>query len=318
MASSPIPNYLADMMGKWEVPQTVEDIIPGRGLFSMASLNSNLPEMAEVHEDVVLIKRSGTDDLTAEIYVPRGTKPIPVLLYIHGGAFCLENATDVRRLAMLFAENGCVVVNINYRLAPENPFPAAVEDCTYAARWIVHNIAEYGGDGSRIIIAGDSAGANLAAATIVALQNFEFDIDFDEGDLAGVEPNFSAAVLLYGPFDSLLGFMEPGDLIGITEVMWHQAYLGSHFLKYVRHPLASPIYALNLHGFPPTYLSCGQDDSLLGHTLSMTKALSNAKVPTTASIVSRTAHFFAQFDEHLPQANSELQRIFSWIRSELG
>ena len=143
-----------------------------------------------------------------------------------------------------------------------------------------------------------------------------FDHDLDEGDLAGVPVRFSGAVLFYGPFDSLLGFAEPGQLIGVTEVMWHHAYMGPHFLKYVRHPLASPIYAPNLDAFPPTYLSCGHEDPLLPHTLAMTRALAHAGVATTASILPKTAHFFAQFDAALSQVEPELQRIFAWLKTD--
>jgi acetyl esterase len=310
--SEVIPEYLAKAMGDWAVPQSLEDVVAGRERFSLTHLNVNLPEMAEVHDHVVLRERQGTQ-LTAEIYVPPGDDRFPTLLYIHGGAFCLENSADVRRLAMRFAEQGYVVVNINYGLAPEHPFPWAVEDCVYAARWIARNISDYHGDGSRLVVSGDSAGANLAAATIIALSGFEHALD--EGDLAGVPVRFAGAVLFYGPFDSLLGFTQPGDLIGVTEVMWHRAYMGPHFLKYVRHPLASPIYAPNLGAFPPTYLSCGHNDSLLPHTLRMTSALPQ-NVAVTTSILPGTAHFFAQFDAELPQVEPELQRIFAWLRSE--
>ena len=133
--SDVLPDYLAQAMGDWEVPLSVDDVIAGRARFSLAHLNVNLPEMAEIHDEVVLRERKGAR-LTAEIYVPRGDGPFPAFLYIHGGAFCLENSEDVRRLAMRFAEHGYVVVNLNYGLAPEHPFPWAVEDCVYAARWI--------------------------------------------------------------------------------------------------------------------------------------------------------------------------------------
>ena len=311
--SDVLPDYLVQAMGEWEVPRSLEDVVAGRRRFSLAHLNVDLPEMAEVHDEVVLRERQGTG-LTAEIYVPPGEGPFPAFLYIHGGAFCLENSEDVRRLAMRFAAQQYVVVNLNYGLAPEHPFPWAVEDCVYAARWIARNISEYRGDGSRLVISGDSAGANLSAATIIALGGFDHELN--EGDLAGVPARFSGAVLFYGPFDSLLGFAEPGQLIGVTEVMWHHAYMGPHFLHHVRHPLASPIYAPNLDAFPPTYLSCGHEDPLLPHTLAMTRALAHAGVATTVSILPKTAHFFAQFDAALSQVEPELQRIFSWLKTE--
>ena len=293
------------------VPPTSVDEIPTIRMRTVgSSVEKDLPEMAEVHKEVVLRERHGVP-LTAEVYVPQGNGPFPTFLYSHGGGWCVNSPEGCRASAMRIAERGFVTVNLNYSLAPEFPFPHAIEDCVYAARWTVLNAERYNGDGSHLFIGGESAGANLSAATIVALTGAGHEID--EGDLVGKPVNFGAAVLFYGVYDFPLAMREPGSNVGFCEVMWNQAYLGPHFLKLHCNPLVSPIYAPNLYRFPPTYLSCGDEDSLLGNTLAMTKALTQVNVPTTLSVVQGLDHAFANVEDQLPQVSGEFERILTWL-----
>jgi acetyl esterase/lipase len=147
-------------------------------------LNDDLPTIGAFHENVEL--RSG---LRADISVPKGIGPHPVMLFIHGGGWMAGNPRTHRKLAMQFAERGYLTVNVDYRLAPEHPFPAGFDDCVFAAKWIGENVQRWNGDSSRTAIAGDSAGANLAAAALVALS----------GDPSA--PKFHAGALIYGIFD---------------------------------------------------------------------------------------------------------------------
>jgi acetyl esterase len=94
--------------------------------------------------------------------------PRPVVLYIHGGGFRILSKDTHWLMAIAFARRGYVVFNINYRLAPAHPFPAAAEDGCAALAWVTENAARFGGDASRLVIAGESAGANLATALAVA------------------------------------------------------------------------------------------------------------------------------------------------------
>jgi acetyl esterase len=106
-----------------------------------------------------------------DIWRPRGTSPdapLPALLYVHGGGFRILSKETHWVMALAFARRGFVVFNIEYRLAPTHPFPAAVEDAAAAYAWVVAHAAEYGGDVARLVLAGESAGANLVAALTVA------------------------------------------------------------------------------------------------------------------------------------------------------
>ncbi len=104
-----------------------------------------------------------------DVYRPtEASGPLPVVLYIHGGGFRILSKDTHWVVALEYARRGYVVFNINYRLAPAHPYPAAAEDACAAYRWVVENAATYGGDPSRIVVAGESAGANLTMAVVAA------------------------------------------------------------------------------------------------------------------------------------------------------
>jgi acetyl esterase len=289
-----------------------------RKFFDLGDLNStDLPDLARFEERVLLRERGDTA-LTAEIYVPHGDGPFPVLLYMHGGAWCVWEASFFRRQGMRIAERGYVVVNLEHGLAPEHPFPWAVEDVVYAARWITRNIGEYEGDPERLAVGGDSSGANIAAAGITFLHGYR-DFELDEGDLAGVDVAFRAALLLYGAFDFQRRLTEPPSSPGTTEIMANLAYLGPHFLAKHENPLVSPARAPNLDRFPPAYLCCGAWDSVLPQSLLMAGLLARAGVAVTASIVPNADHEFLQLPEDVfPGVDAEWERIFGWLARELA
>jgi len=106
---------------------------------------------------------------TLDVYRPKARSgALPVVLYIHGGGFRILSKDTHWLMAIAFAREGYVVFNINYRLAPAHPFPAAVEDACAALVWAMQNAARFGGDPGRLVLAGESAGANLATALAVA------------------------------------------------------------------------------------------------------------------------------------------------------
>ena len=307
-------SLLAGRSVKATPAKSIEEIKSQRSRIHDPEANQNLPEMSEIHEQVIIWER-GDFILTAEVYVPKGKGPFPVLLYLHGGGWCVGSPERVRAPATRLAEGGFTVINLDYSLAPERPYPNALEDCIYTARWATLNAQRFNGDGTRLFIAGDSAGANLSAATIVALTAPPYDLvlKLDDGDLGGVKVQFAGALLFYGVFDFPLATKEPGSNAGNVEVNWNRAYLGPHFLNQHYNPLVSPNYAPNLDKFPPTYLSCGDEDSLLGHSLSMTKALTQRNVTTTLSVIEGLDHAFSYVERKLPEVTPEFERILNWL-----
>src|SRR5438552_11764110 len=103
-------------------------------------------------------------EIPVRIYAPVGTAPFPVLVYFHGGGWVIGNLDTHDGICRSLANRvGCLVVSVDYRLAPEHPFPAAPEDCYAATRWLAEHAGSLGGDKGRIAVGGDSAGGNLAA-----------------------------------------------------------------------------------------------------------------------------------------------------------
>src|SRR5271168_529545 len=149
-------------------------------------MNSNPPEIGALHEAVEL--RSG---LTADVAVPKGAGPHPVVVCLHGGGWVAGSSRTHRKLGMQFAAAGYLTINVDYRLAPEHPFPAGLDDCVYAVKWTGENAKRWNGDTSRLAVGGDSAGGNLTAATVTSLAAEKY---------AGpAKPK--AALLIYGLFD---------------------------------------------------------------------------------------------------------------------
>ena len=122
----------------------------------------------EVIRDVPYLP-DGRNDHTLDIYRPvRSTGPLPVMIYIHGGGFRILSKDTHWMFGYGFAQRGWLVFNINYRLAPRHPFPAALEDAAAALQWVVAEASTYGGDIERLALAGESAGANLALSLAIA------------------------------------------------------------------------------------------------------------------------------------------------------
>jgi acetyl esterase len=298
--------------------RTVEEIVEFRAHPSrdLSRHNIDLPEDVEIQEDFGLGEVMGTR-VTAEVYTPSGPGPFPLMLYMHGGGWCLGKALYVRKLGMSFASLGHVVVNLDYALAPENPFPAALSQAVYAARWMTANAAELKGRDGAISIGGASAGANLAAAAIVSLAGEGSELA--DGGLGDVAVEFGSLLALYGIFNFPLLMEDPKSHSGgFAETMYNQAYLGPHWLTMHRDPLVSPALSDSLSSFPSTYLTIGSEDALLPQSLDMMRRLADADVPATLSVVAGLNHSFAYIPHKLPDAAAELSRMFAWLQKTNG
>lgn len=185
-------------------------------------------------------------------------RPTNTLVYFHGGGFVVGDLDSHEAHAERLAnEAACVVVNVDYRLAPEHRFPAAYDDCLAATLWAKDNISRLGGHASRLAIGGDSAGGNLAAAVALACR--------DQGIA------LAAQLLLYPATDLTL-------LKGMPE----KAYLGEENIKTTGlDSRASPLFAANHAGLAPAILGVGTHDFLFADNVTYANALRAAKVPLT-------------------------------------
>ena len=237
------------------------DIPAARAFWDLSHLNADLPDSPRRFTRGWCCARGMEFDLTAEIYVPRGQGPFPSVLYVHSGSWCQWSPAQVRKMAMRIAAEGFVVVNLDYGLAPEHPYPWAVEDTVYATQWLARNAATYQGIGSGLFLGGDLAGANLVAAAVVALATGRSTTHSPEV-AAPASITVAGLLLLYGVFDFPLLFSKPGKISpGTIETTWNLAYLGPNFVGVHRDPLVSPAYWSEASRFPPSYLSCGAEDS---------------------------------------------------------
>ncbi|GAA4055511.1 alpha/beta hydrolase [Nonomuraea soli] len=219
-----------------------------------------------------------------------------VFLDIHGGGFYSGSAaaSDVRN-RLLADTLGIVVVSVDYRLAPENPWPAAPDDCETAAMWLAGNAATLFGT-DRLAIGGFSAGATLAMTTLVRLR--------DRGMAA-----FRAAVLQFGTYD-LSGLTPSGRLI--ADEYFIEAYAGSEQDR--TQPDLSPIYA-DPAGLPPALIIVGEDDILLGDNLAMAARLSSAGVDVDLRVYPAAPHGFT--GHATPMAEAALDDLHTWLGARL-
>lgn len=141
-----------------------------RGISSAGKLHPlSRPESHRVEVLRDISYGAGARHRRLDVYRPTNRSgPLPTVIYIHGGGFRILSKDTHWVMALSFARRGYVVFNIDYRLAPEHPFPAALEDCCAAFAWVADNAARYGADRDRLALAGESAGANLVTALAVA------------------------------------------------------------------------------------------------------------------------------------------------------
>jgi acetyl esterase len=253
--------------------------------------NANPPEVGEYHEAVAL--KSG---LTADIAVPRGAGPHPVVIYIHGGAWTLGSPKTHQKLVRQIAENGYLTIAPDYRLAPESPFPAGFDDCVFAAEWAVENSKRYGGDGTRLAMGGDSAGGNLSAAVLSSIGN------------SGRGPKFKAAVLIYGAFD-FAGLVEMAKEAAEPLA---KAYLGSNYPGLLNDPRVSPIRAIKPGAMPPSFIIAGTADGIVGESRMIAEAMNRAGIENELHIMEDMPHAFMQMTE-LAACREGLRRMFDFL-----
>ncbi len=272
----------------------------GRGPSSWSELRSvraeARPPVPSCPPAVVETVGQGDRTVPVRIHLPTSTAPMGVFLDIHGGGFYLGSAagSDVRNRE-LADTLGIAVVSVDYRLAPEHPWPAAPDDCETAALWLAEHAATRFGS-SRLAIGGFSAGATLATATLVRLR--------DRGIAA-----FGAAVLQFGTYD-LSGLTPSGRLI--ADEYFIEAYAG--LVPDRTHPDVSPVYA-DLAGLPPVLMIIGEEDILLGDNLAMAARLSAADVDVDLRVYPASPHAFTS--HKTPMAGAALDDLHAWLGSHL-
>jgi len=259
-------------------------------------MNGDPPAIGAFHEEVEL--RSG---LHADVAVPKGAGPFPVVVYLHGGGWVTGSPQSHRKLGMQFAEAGFLTINVDYRLAPEHPFPAGLDDCVFAIKWAGENAKKWGGDANRIAVGGDSAGGNLTAAAVTALASENYN---------GPKPR--AAILIYGVYDFPATLARSKGNKMMEEMA--TAYVGkANYPALLDDPRVSPIKAIKAGAVPPCIVVCGTADELLPESHTIAEALKRADVRHEVHIFDEMPHGFLQMS-NLSDCGEAQRRIFDFLR----
>lgn len=231
------------------------------------------------------------------IFTPTGVLPRGVCLDIHGGGFYLgPTARENARNQQLADTLGIAVVSVDHRLAPEDPWPAAPDDCETAARWLLeHAEARFGT--ARLVIGGFSAGSTLAVTTLLRLRE------------RGLSGRFTGAVLQFGTYD-LSGLTPAGKLI--ADEYFIQAYAGHVRDRTVAD--ISPVFA-DLRGLPPLLMVVGSADVLLADNTAMAAAVWAAGGEADLRIYPEAPHAFTNRDTET--ARTARRDIESWIAGRI-
>ncbi|MFC0600497.1 alpha/beta hydrolase [Streptomyces palmae] len=238
-------------------------------------------------DDTVRIADLETSGPPVRLYRPvAAAVPAPVVLDFHGGGFVLGSLDSEHRRALdLARRTGFVVVSVDYRLAPEHPFPAGLEDCYEALCWVVKNAAELGVDPGRLAVFGGSAGGGLAAATTLLAR--------DRGG-----PSIAFQLLVCPALDDRMGTRSAATLTDVpafdaaaTAQMWH------HYLPAGAEAAGDPAYAAparaeDLSGLPPAYVLTAEHDPLRDEGNQYALRLLDAGVPVELHHVPGTFHVF--------------------------
>jgi acetyl esterase/lipase len=232
----------------------------------------------------------------------------PMMLYLHGGGFTVGQSEDTAYItSRIAAENAMVVVSANYRLAPEWPFPACMDDCLAVLQWMQKNGATLGGDGARIAMGGDSAGGNLAAALVIKAR--------DEGVAAP-----QATVLLAPITDFFFEEHESFERLGPLGIVYDTAFIGyirGAYLvhgKYWAHPHASPARA-DLRNYPPTFIATGTADPLVDDNRAFAQKLRAAGGKTVEHFIREgMPHGFYFFPGMFEQGDEAFAAIAAFLK----
>ena len=250
--------------------------------------------------------------LPVRVYRPDGAAvPAPVVVFFHGGGWVLGSiATHDATCRGLANRTGAVYVSVDYRLAPEHPYPAAPEDCYAATCWVVDHAADLGVDPGRLAVAGDSAGGNLAAVVCQMAR-----------DRSG--PAIAFQLLVYPVTDLDLDrwpSMEEnadGPLLTREGMDWFaRHYVGT--LPFTGDPYAAPIRAADLSGLPPAYVATAGHDPLRDEGAGYAEALAAAGVTVGYDNFATMIHGFVGFADVVPAAGEARDRIAAALANGLA
>jgi acetyl esterase len=269
------------------------------------------PEPPELEKVEPLAIPAPHGSIPARIYTPKTLRKAnglaPVLVFFHGGGWVIGNLDSHDVVCRKLADEGqLMVISVDYRLAPEHKFPAAVDDAIEATKWIAGNAEQLGIDASRLTVGGDSAGGNLAAVVAIAARD-------------GNGPAITGQVLIYPAIDFAMthpSHSEPETSVLLTHsvIKWFR----DHYLNSATDTAdwrASPARATTLIGLPPAYVLTAGADPLRDEGDEYAGRLKEAGVPVTYRTFPGQFHGFFTMGKLLQQANVAASDIGAWLKA---
>lgn len=286
---------LVQLAGTEENPASVDDM---RGLYGLFSDNATEPDSVTWTE----VDAGGVPAIWADSEVGTTDR---VVQYVHGGGYVIGSAHHYKRLTGHIARAvGCRVLSVDYRLAPEHPHPAPVEDSATAYRWLLAQ----GYDSTHLAISGDSAGGGLTLATLLALR-----------DAGTAQP---AAAVPISPWVDMEGLGESMTTNAVNDALVQAPmllgmagmFLSGHDPK---DPLASPMYA-DFTGVAPLYIQVGGYETLLDDAKRVAEAAQRDGVDVTLEVFPEMQHVFQMGAGNVPESDDAIAKIGAFLRPRLG
>ena len=253
----------------------------------------------------MLAEKINIDEIHSEWLVPAGASHEKVILYLHGGGYVTGCIEDHRMLCGLLATaTGVKVLIPEYRLAPENPFPAALDDALKIYQWLLAQ----GTSSANIIIAGDSAGGGLSVATVLALKDKNVSLP--------------AAVLCLSPWVDLTLKNQSHITKAKVEALLRTDVLREWALCYtdesnLTNPLVSPIFA-DFHGFPPLLIQVGSEEILFGDSILLAEKAKADGADVTLKIWDGMWHVWQALGDLLPENKKTFEEIGQFVQNQFG
>lgn len=310
MPLDPQCQAIVDAANQSGVPFEADDVAAIRKLYLASTLiyRHATPPLDSVANIMI---PAGETGLPVRLYRPvNAARPAPVLVFFHGGGWAAGDLDTHDHLCRYIAgHSAAAVMAVNYRLAPEHPFPAAFDDACKALRWAHANATSIGIDPARMAVGGDSAGGNLAAATALTIR--------DEGAI-----RLRLQVLIYPAVDFTAdnaSLRDNGEGFLLTARAMDQFadwYLTDRITR--TDPRASPLLASDHSGLPPALIQTAEYDPLRDEARAYADTLSRAGVPTDYRQYEGMVHGFARMGGRVDRATVALDDIVAALRAAFG
>jgi len=280
-------------------PATVEEV---RKAFPFYATLSGKPERVFRAENRAIPGPAG--NIPVRIYIPHRGRGLPILVFFHGGGF-VAGSLDTHDTVLRAVTNrcGCVVVSVGYRLAPENPYPAAPDDAYAATKWVADHAPEIGGDARRIAVGGDGAGGNLAAVVTLMAR--------DRGG-----PQLVYQVLIYPSLNAIVQASRYISKDPILTPDTQAAILGAYvpLTHDLQDPFISPVYAKSLKNLPQALVVTDEDDPARDEGDAYAKKLAADGVHVKVSPYPNMIHGFLLMAGELDAANKAIAEISEGLK----